>query len=83
MPKTAIAPIKNNAGLKSPFLTRKPITNGTETEDKFPMKLNPPPVNPMRFFGASNETNTHVIDAMPFPKNAIAINKMISAGLLT
>ncbi len=56
---------------------------GTETEDKFPMKLNAPPVTPIKFFGANNETNTQVIEAMPFPKKAIAINKIISAGLLT
>ena len=59
-----MAPIKISAGSKFPFLTIKPIMNGTETEDKFPMKLNAPPVTPINFFGANNETNTQVIEAL-------------------
>ena len=59
------------------------MIKGTETEDKLPMKLNAPPVTPIKCFGANNETNTQVIEAIPFPKKAIAINKMISAGLFT
>lgn len=70
-------PMKYRAGLKSPSLTRTPITIGTITPDSPPIKLNTPPTNPIKFFGAREETNTQVMEASPLPKNASVRNKIM------
>ena len=70
------APIKTSAGLKFPPLARNPITIGTTIDARFPMKLNTPPVNPIKCFGESKETKIQEINAIPAPKNAAAIKKM-------
>lgn len=70
-------PIKNKAELKSPSCTKKPITDGTITADKPPIKLKTPPTKPMILFGAISETKIQVIDANPFPKKAIVKNRMM------
>ena len=83
VPIKARLPIKINAGEKLPSETKKPITIGTTTAAKPPIKLKTPPVNPTKCFGARVDTNTHVIEASPLPKKAIAINNIIKDGLLT
>lgn len=59
--------------------TRKPMTIGVAIDDRLPMKLHNPPVNPVRCSGASADTSDHVIEAKPFPKKAIDINTMTHA----
>ena len=54
-----------------------PITKGTTTADRPPAKLKTPPIKPTKRFGAKSETNTHVIDAKPLPKNAMARKRII------
>ena len=75
--------MNTSAGAKFPPLAKKPITIGTMIEAKPPIKLKTPPVKPTKCLGASVETNTHVIEARPFPKNAIAINMIMRDVLFT
>lgn len=76
-------PTKISAGAKLPPLTKNPITRGTTTEERLPMKLNTPPVRPIKGLGAKAETKIHEMAAKPFPKKAMVIKRMISAVLST
>ena len=76
-------PIKIRANVKLPSRAKKPMTIGTTIDANPPIKLNTPPVNPIRCLGARVETKTQVIDAKPFPKKAMVIKKIISGVLFT
>ena len=47
---------------------------GVITAERPPIKLNTPPVKPIRRLGASDATSDQVIDANPVAKKAIDIN---------
>ena len=72
----------SKAGLKSPSSAKYPITMGVIAAANPPIKLKTPPISPINLFGAKSETNTHVIEANPFPKKASERKKMISVVLL-
>ncbi len=74
-------PIGSKAGAKLPPSAKKPMANGTIMEAEPPIKLNTPPVNPGKFFGAKVETNTQAIEAMPLSKKARHIKKTIATLL--
>src|ERR1017187_3565628 len=56
---------------------------GTVMPERFPNRLNTPLVNPMRCFGAMADTNDQLMEAMPFPKKAVAMKTMIHLGACT
>jgi len=56
------------------------MIKGTNMEGKFPMKLNAPAVT-RSSVSEPVGNQTQMIDAIPFPKKAMAINKIISEVL--
>ncbi len=60
-----------------PSLTRYSIMIGVTAADNPPIKLNTPPIKPMRCLGANSETNTQAIEARPLARKAMDKNRIM------
>src|SRR6516162_1842607 len=56
------------------------MISGVAIPDRLEMKLNVPPVSPIRDLGATWEISDQPIEAMPLPKKASAMKAITSSG---